>query len=325
MMSKYISVSKIEQLPNELFLDIFQYINAYDLHRTWSKLNQRFKSILRLVSMYAHLTEKNHYKNYKSCFRYYSSQFIYIRIEKNCDIPETFDISLFSNIRSLHLGVVTSQQYDQITPENMPYLTHLTVDDLQAQRNSAFLLFGSKQFTYVKTCQLPYFFSTNIQLQPYLTLRSLHLKFCSPGIFFEQVKVLLPNLVYFESAFGVNSTFIDDILGKRYAMIPYKALRHLKIELRRNTTSDFLSLLLTVLPELHCLELYFQYYCDYRYVADLLQTKVPRLKQFSLIVDESSYQSLPDIDVVKQMSSWFSQMKLEQYGDNKRMICNVKK
>jgi hypothetical protein len=324
-MNEHINFSTIEQLPNELFFNIFQYINAYDLHRGWSKLNKRFRSILYSVPMYAHLIEKNDYKNYKSCFRYYASQFISIRIEENCNIPETFDISHFSNIRSLHLSIVMCKQYDQIIPDNMPYLTHLTINTLHAQRNPASLLFGSKQFINLKTCQLPYIFSTNDHLQPCLTLRSLHLNFCSTEVFFEQVKVLLPNLVYFESVFGTNSTRTDFIRDKQHMMTPHNILRHVKIELRRNTTVSFLPLLLTVLPEIRCLELFCPYYCDYRQVAELLQTKVPRLKQFNFSANESQYQSLPDIEILKQMSPWFTQMKLEQYGDNKRIICNMKK
>jgi hypothetical protein len=298
--------------------------NARDVRRAWFKLNKRFKAILRSASMYAHLTTKNDYKDYKVCFHNYASQFIYIRIERECAIPETFDLSFFSNIRSLHLAKVTSKQYDQITPEIMPYLTSLTIDEIQANRNPISLLFGNKQFSHLMTCHLPYLFSTNIQLQSCLTLRSLHVNFCTPEVFFGQIKVLLPNLVYFESIFG--SSDVDFISNKQSMMTPHNTLRHVKIGLNGDIRPDFLPSLFTVLPELHCVELCCLLFRDYRQLADILKTKLLRLKKFNFTVNRSDYQYLPrDFDMLKQMSPWFAQMKMEKFNDTNRIICYVEK
>jgi hypothetical protein len=322
-MSEYKKLSTIEHLPNELFLEIFRFIDVYDLHRGWAKLNKRFRSILHSIPMHAYLKKKHDYIGYKPYFRYYASQFMYIRIEEVCDIPETFDVSHFSNIRSLHLGIATPKQYDHITPDNMPYLTHLTVTQLQVHGNPVFLLCGPKQFAHLKTSQLPYFFPTKMQLQACLTIRSLHLNFCSAEIFFEQIKVLLPNLVYFESVFG--SDFTDmNFMPKPNLMVPHTTLRHLKIGLRRYAPLNFLALLLTVTPEVYHLELHCWYRCDYRVLADLLQATALKLKQFSFTCDETNL-THTDINVVKVMSPWFSEMKIEKYGDIKRIICNMKK
>ena len=324
-MNKYRSLLTIEYLPNELFLNVFQYINARDLHHVWSKLNKRFTNLVQSVSMYAHLIEVNDYKSYKLCFRYYPSQFIYIRIEQKCHLHGTLNLTHFSNIRSLHLGIVTCKLYDQITPENMPYLTHLTVNELQGNRNPALLLFGSKQFLHLTTCHLPYFFRTNIQLQPCVTLRSLHLNFCYQVILYEQITIFLPNLIYFESVFQMDYIGVNSIVDKQKMMVPHHRLRHLKIELNKYVTLNFLPLMLTVFPEIRCLEFYFRHNCEYRHIADLLQTKVPQLKQFNLIVSEIHHLYMPDIDILKQMSSWFADMKLEQYDGRQRLVCNTKK
>jgi hypothetical protein len=276
--------------------------------------------------MHAYLTEEYDYKSYEFSFRYYAAQFIYIRVEQKCYMPGRLDLTHFSNIRSLHLDVVVCKQYDQITPENMPYLTHLTIDELQANRNPALLLFGSKQFLYLATCHLPYFSDTNIQLQQCLTLRSLHLNCCTKEIICEQIKILLPNLVYFESVFKMDYIDISFIKDEQKMMIPHPRLRHLKIEFNKYAPSSFLPLMLTVFSEVRCLELYFRHNtCKYRNIAYLLQTKVPQLKQFNLIVNEIRSNHTPDIDVLKQMSSWFGEMKLEQYDGRQRLVCNMKK
>jgi len=324
-MNEHRSLSILEHLPNELFFQIFEYMNAYDLHYGWSKLNQRFKEIVHSVPMYAHLTEKSDYNNYDVCFRHYPTQFIYVRIEETCGVSDTFDISRFPNIRSLHLGVVTDRQYDQITPDNLPYLTRLTINRVHAYRNPAFLLFGSKQFDHLTTCQLPYLLSTDLDLQLCLTVRFLYLKFCPSEIFFNQVKKLLPNLVSFESVSGTHIPSLNTNETKTELITSHKVLRHLRIETGRDTVVDFLPSLLIVLPELRCLILHCRFYCDYQQVADLLQSKLPRLKYFHFLVNESRFQRLPDPEILKCLSPWFAQVKLEQYHGLRRITCEVKK
>lgn len=40
------TISSIEQLPNELLIEIFEYISAYDLYHTFFNLNSRLNSII---------------------------------------------------------------------------------------------------------------------------------------------------------------------------------------------------------------------------------------------------------------------------------------
>lgn len=318
-------ITTIEYLPNELFLEIFQYIDAWQLCHTWSKLNQRLQNLVCSIAMYAHCQEFDDYDTYQSLFIEHAKQLISIRMNKKCGIWKELDLSTFSNIRSLHLGIINGEQYDQILPENLPLLTNLTIDQVDTSRNPAMLLFGSKPFAYLNSCHLPYFLSTDMSLQSCLTVRSLRLQFCSAEIFFLQIKIFLPNLISFETISGTDITFINSIeIQRTLLLLPHRNLRSIRIELGKETTFDYLPLICTVLPELRLLKLYCRTYCDYPQVAELLQTKLVKLKSFNFIVNESRFQRLPDLQILMKMSPWFAQVQIEQFNDFRRIVCERK-
>ena len=51
-MSEMVSVTRLEQLSNEIFCEIFNYLNAFDLFFAFTSLNSRISSILKLMRLH---------------------------------------------------------------------------------------------------------------------------------------------------------------------------------------------------------------------------------------------------------------------------------
>jgi len=314
----------IEDLPNELFLDIFQYFDGFQLYSSWFNLNQRFRKLVYSINMCVEIDE---FEIDSSFLLQHAKQCVYARLINRNRVLKQLDLTLFSNIRSLYLSLITTEQYDQIIPENFPLLTNLKINAIVASRNFAMLLFGSKPFAHLKSCYLPYFHLTKEHLRSCLTVRSLCLEFCSAEIFFTQIKIYLPNLTSFETISGTDITFIQSIGQQQQQNLfhPHRNLRSIRIVLGKDTTFDYLPLILTVLPELRSLKLYCRAYCDYPQVAELIQTKLIQLKYFDLTVNESRFQRLPNVEILRRMSSWFSRVEIERSTGFNRIVCKTKK
>lgn len=311
----------IEDLPNELFFEIFQYLDGFQLYSSWFDLNQRFQKLVYSINMCVEIDE---FEIDSSFLLQHAKQCVSIRLVNRTRVLKQLDLALFSNIHSLYLNLITTEQYDQIIPENFPLLTNLKLNAIVASRNFAMLLFGSKPFACLKSCYLPYFLLTNEPLQSCLTVRSLSLEFCSAEVFFTQIKIYLPNLSSFETISGTDITFIQSI-DQQNVFLPHRNLRSIRIVLGKDTTFDYLPLILTVLPELRSLKLYCRAYCDYRQVAELIQTKLIQLKYFDLTVNESRFQRLPDVEILRRMSSWFSRVEIERSTGFNRIVCKTTK
>jgi hypothetical protein len=106
---------KLESLPNELLIEFFRYIDTNDLFRIFSSLNGRF----------SHLIQSLDYLSYIS-----GITDVPVRWIRRLVIVHPFDVPLkeFVHVRRLYLHYVTDQLIDQLTPEILPHLEHLSID-----------------------------------------------------------------------------------------------------------------------------------------------------------------------------------------------------
>ena len=145
----------LEQLPNEIFIEIFQYIPMRNLHRSFHGLNHRINSILGSVPT--------------------PLAFRWVRREEICNPYVTFfaarirkllvrhsaplNLVHFPNIRHLELERPTIEQCNEIQPHTIPHLeylrinnnnTRLTAADFHQLCHSIF----SNEFSRLHTCIL---------------------------------------------------------------------------------------------------------------------------------------------------------------------------
>ena len=95
------SIIRIENLSSEIFIEIFDYLNALDIYEIFSNLNFRFQQLLRWSSLLlklnccAPIDEVLAMGDYQSIFSRHGSQLLSIQIWADSDAEYNHLISSF--------------------------------------------------------------------------------------------------------------------------------------------------------------------------------------------------------------------------------------
>ncbi len=109
----------LEQLPNELFLDLFTYLNIQHLHSAFWGLNTRFNSLFQSYeNLCLTFDEKTDQLSMKSYATFITR--LIIDTSNNCDFSQ------FPNLQTLIVCDGNSKHLEQIQPDIVPNLTHLS-------------------------------------------------------------------------------------------------------------------------------------------------------------------------------------------------------
>ncbi|CAF2982810.1 unnamed protein product, partial [Rotaria sp. Silwood2] len=224
-MCVYISheISTLELFPDDIFLELFSFINPIDLYRGFINLNSRLNNILNDIRIR-----------------------IYIMNDDNCEeIIKHINLQPFVNLRSLYLPMPTDEKSLEITSNSLPFLTNLTINDNTFKS----ILFGSNLFLHLVTLCVPCIYSSILNqiesMQLCLTLHSLYLGSCT---IINKLNILpcLPNLNSLDIVLLLNNQTI------RQPDVKHHNISHLKVKLRQ--LDPDLEILLKSLPNLHRLE-----------------------------------------------------------------------
>jgi hypothetical protein len=122
--------SQLELLPNETFIEIFQYFDIKQLFQTFDNLNSRFNKLIRSLN---NLIFKV-YDNYipKDNFIPYIDNLII-----HCQ--DYLSFKCFTNIRHLNLIQLTGYSLEQLDSKTLPYLEDLSVKNING--NSSDILY----------------------------------------------------------------------------------------------------------------------------------------------------------------------------------------
>ena len=111
--------TQLEHLPNELFIDIFGYINIKDLYHGLWGLSFRINRLLQSFDRLSYTVETIN----QPMMSVFSNQIVRLVI----NTEDTIDMSLFPNLRSLTLSKGTQAQLSEIRTKPMPKLVYLSL------------------------------------------------------------------------------------------------------------------------------------------------------------------------------------------------------
>ncbi|CAF1163755.1 unnamed protein product [Rotaria sp. Silwood1] len=310
----FFKLSRFELMPDELIIEIFQYIFLMDLFNGFVNLNFRLNFLLRYVHLgvYLHQNEDIN-KSLLNALYYFSKQIIYIHINYN----PLLDLKYFSNLRSLTIYLPTKNQLLSINSHLMPNLSRLWLGIInQKDQKIIFnILFGYEQFSKLYFCNL---FDINLydNMYPLKTcknIRTLLITNCTTKDFVILLS-LLPNLYQLEIR-------ISDVLSTSSHNLTnyyHEKLRILKIEFSQKVSQlNIVNFLVSFVPYVQRCTLLLDNLLkirDYAHLQNILIGNFVELREFICSIDYycqlSSNQMIPKFDRLRSKLPFFQTMRI---------------
>lgn len=148
------SISYIENLPNEIFLQIFGYFCLDELCQVWGDLNYRINSILQSARSCLCITSNEDVDEYEEYLQKWSEMVIFLddcRDEWTAWSSyykefEPIDLAPFVNLRKFSQRDNSAGQLEQICPKDFPHLECLHLSDYSLNTNDDSRILFDDQF-----------------------------------------------------------------------------------------------------------------------------------------------------------------------------------
>jgi len=286
----------IEDLSDELFLEIFSFIQPKDLIQGWYNLNYHINAILRSVSISMEIKNNDDFDESLPFLQHFCSQITYLKDDRFLPYAR-IDVRPLINIRSLYLIQCSAEQYNHIHPGNQPHLTRffsLSAPWSFYQR----ILFGQERFPHLMSIGYPRGASIlllNVTQPMNTRIRHLHLHSISN----EMVCKFIECLPYITS---LTIDYLYATSSPSTTSLKNSYIRRLII-VHTLSSQVYFEQLLSSIAFINLIQLRVTFdTCDFEQLAHVL-TKFPCIKQFDLRVD--TYPSDLDLTSIRLMSRWF--------------------
>ncbi|CAF1001240.1 unnamed protein product [Rotaria magnacalcarata] len=231
------AVRLLEDLPNELFYDLFPYLEVRQLYRSFFGLNHRLDTLLYgLKKNYLVMSDVNDTFDETSV---YASRITHMWIRQEYS---NLSFHCFRNtIRAMSLDGLSHQQFQQL--DQLTNLTHLKINSLNMRRS--LILVSLRPRRYIETLSE----LLNLITHPLRSLSSVTIPLCIRDDFC-RVLVVAPNLFRLNvNVFRINSSISDKKL------VPHHNLRSLNIQWYIGVNHSDLDFYLSQVPFLQSLHL----------------------------------------------------------------------
>ncbi len=304
----------LEQLPNELFFSIFNFLEASNLYDAFWGLNSRFNN---LVQSCENLSVTLHENTDSSTMKLYASEVVGLTV----DTSNGCDFSQFPNLRDLTLYNRNVKHLTQIKPKIIPNLTHVSFlleSDFIPSSELIRDIF-SNRFPYLRYANLgcvdglnPYLWSTSSSLrfvsiysnQP-VKIISIILTSC-PNLYHLRLLVLPTSSVSFVAPSPSNHSLQRLTLWSDNVILNFKTV----------------DTLLTYTPNVQHLYLQTMYRTPFVYLADCLLNRLHHLSRFDCYVKEfmDSGNRVGDLAIIHQLHPCFNRIQCISETDTFRIF-----
>ncbi|CAF1006936.1 unnamed protein product [Adineta ricciae] len=280
---------RLEELPNEILHELFEYFDIYELYKIFSKLNSRFDGLLK---SFPHLQLILHSSDDfdHPVHRYLLLSIKTLVINHSKDLCNSSIIQSLSHIRCLILCQPTRQQWNAIIPEDFPHLERLyLINSRFAYRTEQLCqLIFSNSFPSLCSCSLPHisYEPENLWTKSY-RLRSLQASIWDIRVYM-QILYTCPNLSHLKISLG-GAAQTDDFPFDSNTF-SHSALQNLVFHHSKPITCQFMDSLLSCTPNLDHFSFRVDHYrpshVSVNDLAHILQHRVPKLRsiRFDMVV-----------------------------------------
>jgi hypothetical protein len=308
--------SKFEDLPNEILTDIFKNLDARHLFRAFYNLNYRLNQLIQsfhYLELHFHMDSINLPKSNDEIFSYYVHTLI-------VDPWINFNLKHFPNIHRLRLDSVLPQVLEQLKPDIMPYLEHLSVLYVYNMYEMGLLheRIFSNRFINLKSCEL--FEKQALMTIPNWTqspsINILKTDFINSTTY-QTILSACPNLYFFQfSMFSLNE------IPKNIQL--HKNLKQMIIEFRESNwfydDDNILSVFLACVPNLEKLQIHRRIYSknlkdhieNYDWLVSIINYRLPLLRKFKFYFHLLDNKTI-DENILIQIEKDFNNLHQGQY------------
>ena len=111
--------TRLEDLPNELFLHLFNYLDIRTLFHSFWGLNRRLNDIIHSINDLSLILEKDE----RILMEVFSRQIIRLKLNTS----QAIDLNGLENLQVLELPQASNSQIEQVRSDRMPNLMQLSV------------------------------------------------------------------------------------------------------------------------------------------------------------------------------------------------------
>jgi len=301
--------TRLEHLPNELFVSIFIYFDIRNLYNSFWGINQRINNLLRSLNNLSFIINKN-----DSLFiEIFASQIVRLKINTS----QAIDFNQFSNLHSLELCQASDIQIEQIRSDIMPNLINLIISTpfhisfpfklIQELFSNNFRFLYHAKLSRINTFQTPLKFQS-------LSLHSLQIT-CNDLNVISQILLACPNLFSFHvTFFGENhhilplSSYYDHPLEEFFLHAPYHKLSFDTIQILFLSIPNVKYLLLDCL----CRE-------PFIHLIESILNRLKQLNRFECEILESTNHNMVDIEIIQQMNECFEDLQCIEKDNGYRL------
>ena len=304
-------VTRFEDLPNELLLDLFEYIDVRDLYHGFWLLNTRFNQLIGTLSSLSLTLEQNE----SALISLFANQITRL-VSKTWQ--ET-DLCQFPQLQSLVVHLPTRNQLHQIQTDSLPNLIYLSVTsvpglDFLPRFTITIFSNGLPSLRHVRLGHVPTTYSPYWSQSPLLTSVSVEcsnpmLIACilgsSPNLQSLQVRMLLDAVPIFRSSPSITGHRL-----KRFILQdPYHKLLF-----------SHVYALLAWMPNVQRIYLNFLCKVPFTRFARSLVNRLPLLTRFDCHIDDSSSDRTVDVETIRLIHPCFARLRCPMTDLNFRLF-----
>ena len=303
-------LTRIEDIPDELFFSIFSFTHPKDLLQGWFNLNSRLNAILHSIPISIEIQNNQDLNDNLLYLQHFASQIIYLK-DTRLMPSSRIDVRSLSHIQYLYLMHCSKDQIEHIHPLNQPYLTRfysLSSSWSVYER----ILFGEERFSHLISFGSPKGAAIQLlnQTNPInRTVRYLHL-YSASNQTINQFLQYLPNLI----SLHINYLYANDSSSSMTSSTK-SCIDRLTIQHILSSQSDFNDLLLSdQFPNLTQLSVMFNE-GDFDQLAHVL-TKLLYLKHINVKI--KTYPKNLHLDPIRRLSPWFQTLDHGYLNDEQK-------
>jgi hypothetical protein len=288
--------TKLEYFPNEVLLDLFEFMDIRDLFYGFWGLNKRIDFLIRSLRNLSLNLERDESR----LILLFSNQIHRLIVNTWQDI----DLRQFPYLHSLILHQITGNQLRQIRHEFMPFLVYLSTSSIP-------------EFSLMPQLAQR-IFSNEMPSIRHVDLGQVHVPYLrswsqSPSLYSVSVHCANPTLIVFILASSPNLSYLHvhflldtiSIFQNSPSIMNHPLQQFILSDPYHKLSFNHIYTLLTFIPNVNKIQLNFLCKVPFIHFAQSLVNRLRYLNQFKCNIDDASDDKLTDIEIIRQIHPCF--------------------